>query len=329
MSAQSQTPEQRRALYRQMLLIRRFEERALELRAADEIDGVVHPYIGQEAVAVGVCATLGTRDRITSTHRGHGHCIAKGADPRRMMAELFGRVDGYCKGKGGSMHIADFEIGMLGANGIVGAGLPIAAGAALAAAMEGDGAIAVCFFSDGATNEGEFHECLNMSALWKLPIVWLCENNGVASGTPAEEGLAGDGPAALASGYGIATDVVDGNDVEAVFQAAGRAAEQARAGRGPAFLEARTFRMLGHAYRTVAPPDSRDASLLKEWQERDPIDRFGAVLVADGVLDEAALRAIGQSVADEIEEAVRFAQASPQPRLEDALEDFFATGAPA
>jgi TPP-dependent pyruvate/acetoin dehydrogenase alpha subunit len=327
MTAQSPTPERRRELYRQMLLIRRFDEKALELRGADEIDGVVHPYIGQEAVAVGVCANLGPHDRITSTHRGHGHCIAKGADPRRMMAELFGRVDGYCKGKGGSMHIADFEIGMLGANGIVGAGLPIAAGAALASMLAGDGAVAVCFFSDGATNEGEFHECLNLSALWKLPIVWLCENNGVAGGTPVEDGLAAESPAALASTYRMTSEVVEGNDVEAVVEAAGRAVAAARAGSGPVLLEARTFRMLGHAYRKVSLPDQRDAALLREWRQRDPIDRFRARLLADGVLDDAAVQATEQSVSDEIEEAVRFAQASPLPQPEDALEDLFATGA--
>src|SRR5258708_35191114 len=168
-------------MYRQMLLIRHFEELALKLRFEDRIHGVVHPYSGQEAIAVGVCSNLRTTDRIVSNHRGHGHCIAKGADIKRMMAELFGRRDGYCKGKGGSMHIADFDIGMRGANGIVGAGLPIAAGAGLAAQPEGSDAVAVGFFGDGATGEGAFHEALNVSALWKLPIVWVCENNQYAA----------------------------------------------------------------------------------------------------------------------------------------------------
>src|ERR687887_2188353 len=173
-------PGQLIEMLRKMVLIRRFDELALELRLAGRIFGVVHPYIGQEAIAVGVCANLRPTDRITSTHRGHGHCIAKGADPRRMMAELFGRRDGYCKGKGGSMHIADFDIGMLGANGIVGAGMPIAAGAALAGQFDGNGKGAGCFFGDGATGEGPFHESLNISALMKLPVVWVCENNRYA-----------------------------------------------------------------------------------------------------------------------------------------------------
>src|SRR5581483_10454918 len=172
------------AMFRQMVLIRRFDQLAMELRLAGRIYGVVHPYVGEEAIATGICANLGPRDKITSTHRGHGHCIAKGADINRMMAELFGRSDGYCKGKGGSMHIADFGIGMLGANGIVGAGLPITAGAGVAAQFEGQGGVAVGFFGDGATGEGPFHESLNIAALWKLPIVWVCENNAYAVETP-------------------------------------------------------------------------------------------------------------------------------------------------
>src|SRR6266516_4540428 len=177
------------AMFRQMVLIRRFDELAMELRLEGRIYGVVHPYIGQEAIAVGVCANLETTDRLTSTHRGHGHCIAKGADIKRMMAELFGRRDGYCKGKGGSMHIADFDIGMLGANGIVGAGLPIAAGAAVAAQLEGSDVVAVGFFGDGATGEGPFHESLNIASLLKLPVVWVCENNQYAADTPVGSGL--------------------------------------------------------------------------------------------------------------------------------------------
>src|SRR5919198_878308 len=189
------------AMFRQMVLIRRFDELAMELRLAGRIYGVVHPYIGQEAIAVGICANLQPSDRLTSTHRGHGHCIAKGADIKRMMAELFGRRDGYCKGKGGSMHIADFDVGMLGANGIVGAGLPITAGAGLAAQLEGGDNVAVGFFGDGATGEGPFHESLNIAALWKLPVVWICENNGYAVETPIETALAAEHVADLAAGY--------------------------------------------------------------------------------------------------------------------------------
>src|SRR5690348_12200856 len=201
-----------------MILIREFDERAIQLRVAGKIYGAVHPYVGQEAVAVGVCSNLSVSDRVTSTHRGHGHCIAKGADIKRMMAELFGRRDGYCKGKGGSMHIADFDVGMLGANGIVGAGLPITAGAGLAAQLEGGDNVAVGFFGDGATGEGPFHESLNIAALWKLPVVWVCENNGYAVETPIETALAADNVADLAAGYKIPGYVIDGNDVEAVYE---------------------------------------------------------------------------------------------------------------
>src|SRR5438067_2826150 len=203
-------------MFRQMVLIRRFDELAMQLRLEGRIYGVVHPYIGEEAIAVGVCANLRTTDRIVSNHRGHGHCIAKGADIKRMMAELFGRRDGYCKGKGGSMHIADFDVGMLGANGIVGAGLPIAAGAAVAAQLEGSDAVAVGFFGDGATGEGPFHESLNISALMKLPVVWVCENNQYAAETPVESGLAARNVADLAAGYGMPGELVDGHDVLAV-----------------------------------------------------------------------------------------------------------------
>src|SRR5579859_2939296 len=218
-------------MYRQMVLIRHFEELALQLRMADRIHGVVHPYSGQEAIAVGVCANLRVSDRIVSNHRGHGHCIAKGADVKRMMAELFGRRDGYCKGKGGSMHIADFDAGMLGANGIVGAGLPITAGAGVAAQLEGSDTVAVGFFGDGATGEGPFHESLNISALMKLPVIWVCENNQFAAETPVAAGLAAPNVADLAAGYDMPGVIVDGNDVLAVYAASREAVQRARAGR--------------------------------------------------------------------------------------------------
>jgi pyruvate dehydrogenase E1 component alpha subunit len=321
----SLSPERQLALYRTMLLIRRFDERSIELRVAGEIEGVVHPYIGQEAVAVGACAHLRVTDQITSTHRGHGHCIAKGADPKRMMAELFGRIDGYCKGKGGSMHIADFEIGMLGANGIVGAGLPIAAGAALAASINETNTATVCFFSDGATNEGEFHENLNISRLWDLPIVWLCENNGWAAGTPYDVGLAVDGPALLAATFGIEHRTVDGNDLEAVYEVAGEAVARVRSGSGPVFIEARTFRMSGHSVR-AAPLEGRDPAVLAQWAERDPIELYRRRLVERGVLDDE--KELRREVEDEIEAAIEFARQSPIPRGEDALVDFYAGAAP-
>src|SRR5215210_5309466 len=280
-------PDQAIEMYRQMVMIRRFEELALKLRLDDRIHGVVHPYVGQEAIAVGVCANLRPTDRIVSNHRGHGHCIAKGADVNRMMAELFGRRDGYCKGKGGSMHIADFDVGMLGANGIVGGGLPITAGAGLAAQFEGRGDVAVGFFGDGATGEGPFHESLNISALWKLPVVWVCENNGYAVETPIEAALAADNVADLAAGYKIPGYVIDGNDVEAVYEAAREAVGRARAGEGPTLLECKAWRRGSHAQRAVPPPESRPDDRIEHWTGRDPIDAFQRRLTERGVIDTA------------------------------------------
>jgi pyruvate dehydrogenase E1 component alpha subunit len=241
-----------------------------------------------------------------------------------MMAELFGRVDGYCRGKGGSMHIADFDIGMLGANGIVGAGLPIAAGAALAAQLKGTDAVTVCFFSDGATNEGEFHENLNVSKLWSLPIVWLCENNGYAAGTPYDAGLALESPALIAGAFGMQHATVDGNDLDAVFDAAGRLIAGVRAGAGPAFLEARTFRMSSHSVRSGALSEGRDAALLEGWADRDPVAAYGQRLRERGLLDDPRDAELRQSVEDELDAAIAFAKASPFPQYEDALADFYA-----
>jgi pyruvate dehydrogenase E1 component alpha subunit len=311
-------------MYRQMVLIRHFEELALRLRGEGLIHGVVHPYSGEEAIAVGVCANLRTTDRIVSNHRGHGHCIAKGADIKRMMAELFGRSDGYCRGKGGSMHIADFDVGMLGANGIVGAGLPIAAGAAVAAQLEGSDAVAVGFFGDGATGEGPFHESLNISALFKLPVVWICENNQYAGDTPVGSGLAARNVADLAAGYGIPGEVVDGNDVLAVYAAAREAVRRARASAGPSLLECKTWRQHVHAIREAPPPDRRPAELKARWEARDPIPAFEQYLQARGLLNADQMADFGLSVDHDLEEAVAFAEASPYPAPEEALEDVFA-----
>ncbi|MEC8372494.1 MAG: thiamine pyrophosphate-dependent dehydrogenase E1 component subunit alpha, partial [Pseudomonadota bacterium] len=234
------SPEQQREMLRLMQTIRRFEERATQDYLNGDIYGVVHSYIGEEAVAVGVCSALEEGDQIISTHRGHGHCIAKGADLDRMMAELYGRETGYCKGKGGSMHIADFDIGMLGANGIVGGGIPIATGAGLAAQMDGKGRVAVSFFGDGASNAGSFHESLNIAATWKLPMLYVCENNRYAANTAAAETHAREDVAARAHGYDIPGNVVDGNDIAAVYDAATTAVARARAGEGPTLIECKT-----------------------------------------------------------------------------------------
>ena len=311
-------------LLRQMVLIRRFDELALELRLADRIYGVVHPYIGQEAIAVGVCANLRPTDRIVSNHRGHGHCIAKGADIRRMMAELFGRRDGYCKGKGGSMHIADFDVGMLGANGIVGAGLPIAAGAGLAAQLEGGDNVAVGFFGDGATGEGPFHESLNIASLWKLPVIWVCENNQYAVETPVGRALAAPDVAALAAGYNMPGVIVDGNDVLAVYEAARAAVERARAGAGPTLLECKTWRRRQHALRDAVTPDHRPAEQIAHWEGRDPIEAIERRLIEGGVLNPDQIADVGQSIEADLADAVAFAEASPFPEPEEALDDVFA-----
>ena len=311
-------------MLRTMILIREFDERAIQLRLAGKIYGAVHPYVGQEAVAVGVCARLSVTDRVTSTHRGHGHCIAKGADVRRMMAELFGRVDGYCKGKGGSMHIADFAVGMLGANGIVGGGLPIACGAALAGQLEGKGAVTVCFFGDGAAAEGEFHESLNIASVWKLPIVFVCENNQYA----ANNAIGAQHPrvdiAAHATPYDMPGVVVDGNDVLAVHAATGDAVTRARRGEGPSLLECKTYRWHFHAMRAARPPETRPAEEIASWKAGDPVARLEQHMVGRAMLSPDELRAIRDQVTSELDEAVAFADASPFPDPKDLMADMFA-----
>ena len=312
-------------MLRTMVLIREFDERAIALRTAGKIYGAVHPYVGQEAVAAGVCAELTIRDRVTSNHRGHGHCIAKGADIRRMMAELFGRVDGYCKGKGGSMHIADFAVGMLGANGIVGGGLPIACGAALAAQLDGRGAVTICFFGDGAAAEGEFHESLNIAALWKLPIVFVCENNQYAANNSVGVQHPRVDIAAHAAPYDMPGVAVDGNDVLAVRAATGTAVARARAGEGPSLLECRTYRWRFHAMRAAVPPDTRPAEEITAWKARDPIARLEAHMEGLDMLSAADRAALRDKVTADLDEAVAFAEASPFPDPKDLLVDMFAS----
>jgi acetoin:2,6-dichlorophenolindophenol oxidoreductase subunit alpha len=317
------SPDKQREMLRQMLTIRRFEERASADYLAGRIYGVVHCYIGEEAVAVGVCTALERGDRIISTHRGHGHCIAKGADLDRMMAELYGRQTGYCKGKGGSMHIADFGIGMLGANGIVAGGIAIVTGAGLAAQMEGKGGVAVSFFGDGASNAGPFHECLNIAATWKLPMLYVCENNMYAAQTSAAATHALGDVAARAAGYGIPGVVVDGNDIFAVYQAASRAVERARAGGGPTLIECKTYRWRAHTERK-GQPDPRDQDEVEVWKRKDPIVQLERRLRDQGDLDDAGLHDIDREVMGAIERAVAFADASPFPTPEQATDDVFA-----
>jgi len=319
------SPERQYAMLRRMITIRRFEEIASEKFRAGDIYGVVHAYSGEEAVAVGVCEALRDGDQIISTHRGHGHCIAKGADLNRMMAELYGRADGYCKGKGGSMHIADFSIGMLGANGIVAGGISIITGAGLASQMDDKGAVAVGFFGDGASNAGPFHESINIAASWKLPVVYVCENNQWAVNVPAEESVATPNVADRAQGYGIPGVIVDGNDVYAVHNAAVDAVARARAGQGPTLIEAKTYRHRRHTER-LDQPDARPPEQIEAWlqEDKDPIARMISLLQSQSdLLPNERLEELKMIVEEDLATAVSFAEKSPFPSKESALEDVF------
>lgn len=310
-------------LYERMLLIRRVEEQLRDDSAAGRLPGAVHLYIGEEAVAVGVCAHLGDRDYATSTHRGHGHFLAKGGDVNAMMAEIWAKEEGICRGMGGSMHVADLSKGILGANGIVGAGLAIATGAAFGAKLDGDGKVAVCFFGDGASNQGVLMETLNVSTLWELPVVFVCENNMFSEFTPAREVTAGRiGDRARAFSMPVAE--VDGNDVGAVWQAARDAVARARAGGGPSFIEAQTYRIQGHfeAEAFVLSGGSyRAEEEIAAWRERDPILRCKTAMLASGTADEAALEAIEARVRSQVDNAVSFAEAGTpaDPELAERL----------
>jgi TPP-dependent pyruvate/acetoin dehydrogenase alpha subunit len=318
------SPKKQREMLRLMQTIRRFEERASTDYVAGKIYGTVHCYIGEEAVAVGVCSALNRDDQIISTHRGHGHCIAKGADLNRMMAELYGRETGYCKGKGGSMHIADFDIGMLGANGIVAGGISIITGAGLAAQMEGKGRVAVSFFGDGASCAGPFHESLNIASAWKLPMVYVCENNLWAVNTAASTTLAVQDVAARAAGYGIPGIVVDGNDIFAVHAATTEAVARARAGDGPTLIECKTYRHRRHTERP-SQPDVRPQAEIDAWMKKDPIDRLVDHLQAQqGQLSIEEWQAMDAEILQQVEESVSFAKASAFPSPDRVTDDVFA-----
>jgi TPP-dependent pyruvate/acetoin dehydrogenase alpha subunit len=311
-------------LYTKMLAIRRFEERVVEEFRAGKIRGFIHSYIGEEAIASGVCANLNNGDRIVSNHRGHGHCIAKGADMKRMMAEIFGKKTGYCKGKGGSMHIADFSVGMLGADGIVGAGMPIASGAAIAAQLENSRAVAAVFFGDGACQEGEFHECLNLASVWKLPLLFVCENNLYGVHTRHELVLGAKEIVRMPRAYHIPSKVVDGNDVIAVYEAAREAINKMRNGEGPHFLECKTYRWHKHFLSEVVA-DRRPPSEIEAWKKKCPISTFEKKALETGILAKEDINSINEKILSQVEEAVRFAFESPYPQPEDALEDVYST----
>ncbi len=300
-----------RAALRQMVLIRRFEEGAEQAYMRGQVHGTMHLSIGQEASAVGVGVNLQPADCITSTHRGHGHCIAKGGQPKFMFAEFFGRDTGYCRGRGGSMHIADVAGGNLGANGIVGGGIPIAVGAALALKQMGRPNVVACFFGDGANNEGAFHESLNMAAVWKLPVVFVCENNQYGMSTSVERSTAVSRVALRAAAYSMPGVTVDGNDFAAVAQAAHEAIERARAGGGPSLLESLTYRHRGHSRSDRNRYRTKDE--IEDWIARDPIEHLQQELLRRGLIDQPGIDAIHQDVAREIEAGIAFASASPMP----------------
>jgi len=314
------TDEQLRQALRLMLTIRHFDEQAMALYRAGEMRGTTHPYIGMEAVGVGVMMALQPTDWVTSTHRGHGHTIAKGGDVRRMMAELLGRSTGYCGGKGGSMHIADMDKHMLGANGIVGGGMGLATGAALTCKLQGTGAVAVCFFGDGALNQGILHEATNMASIWKLPVVYVCENNQYAMSARADWTVAGGKPSARAAGYGIPGVDVDGMDFFAVNNAAFELVGAARRGEGPSYLVCLTYRYHGH--HAGDPLNYRDKEEVDRWREHDPIEKMKHTLAGRGVLPDAS--AMEQEIEAEIAEAIEFAKSSPEPSIDQLMTDIYA-----
>jgi pyruvate dehydrogenase E1 component subunit alpha len=312
-----------RRLLTQMQLIRRFEEKAAEMYAMGKIGGFLHLYIGQEAVAVGTTSVTRLDDYAVSSYREHGHCLAKGSDPKRIMAELFGRVDGLSKGKGGSMHLFDKSVNFLGGHGIVGAHLPLAAGAGFGIKYQGGDQVVLCYFGDGAVPEGEFHESLNLAALWKLPVIFICENNRYAMGTAIHRALAQTEIWRFAETYGIHGEAVDGMDVLAIRECVGRAVERARRDKVPALIEARTYRFRGHSMRDPAGAVYRTKEEVEREKLRDPIVMFGERCVKDGALTEADLKLIEKAVYDQVDEAVAFAEASPAPVPEELFTDVY------
>jgi pyruvate dehydrogenase E1 component alpha subunit len=309
-------------MLRQMLTIRRFDSRVLEIYREGIMRGTSHPYIGEEAIAVGACAALRQDDYITSTHRGHGHCIAKGGDIKLMMAELLGKATGYSRGKGGSMHIADVSKGILGANGIVGGGMGIATGSALSARVKGTDQVTICFFGDGALNQGILHECSNLAAIWKLPVIFLCENNQYAMSARADKFTSVPDPSVRAQAYGFPGIRVDGMDAIAVYQVAAEAVERARRGDGPTMIVATTYRYFGH--HVGDPLNYRTKEEVDEWRKTDSIERFKAHLLDERVLDETRIQQLEEQVNAAVEDAIEFARNSPEPTVEILMEDVYA-----
>ena len=316
-------------LHLRMVRIRRFEEEAGKMMENGKIPGALHLYVGQEAVASGVMQHLSVKDQITSTHRGHGHLIAKGGEFSKMFAELYGKATGYCRGKGGSMHISNMELGMLGANGIVGGGPPIAMGAAFSNKFRKTKQVAVAFFGDGASNEGSFHEAANMAAVFKLPCLFVCENNGYGEYTPQANHQAVVDVADRAAGYGMPGIVVDGMDVIAVYEAVEAALKRARAGEGPTLIECKTYRFYDHVGVRGMGLTYRTDEELETWKKRDAIIAFEARLLELGVVTQKSIDAIYAGVNAEIEEAIQFAEDSPFPEAHEMLEDVYSERAEA
>ena len=319
----SVSPEQLVGMYTTMVRIRAFETRMTELFLEGKLPGFLHPYSGEEAVAAGVMAALRNGDYITSTHRGHGHLLAKGGDAKSMMAELYGRATGYCHGRGGSMHIADPGLGILGANGIVGAGIPIATGAALACQYRGDDAVAVSFFGDGASNRGVFHEALNLAALWNLPVIYVCENNGFGEYTRQSHHMKLCDIAGRAKGFGIPGVAVDGNDVQAVFQAATEAVGRARQDEGPSLIECKTWR---HGPHDIGEAMTyRDPTEDEAWLKKDPISRCAREILEMGCATDADLERIAAEARSEMVEASEYGEKGPLPPETDVLSDVYSS----
>lgn len=313
--------EDMKRMYKTLVRIRKFESKAIDLFAEGQIPGFLHSYLGEEAIATGVCANLRKTDFITSTHRGHGHIIAKGGDTKYMMAELYGRTTGYCKGKGGSMHIADRDLGILGANGIVGAGQDIAVGAGLAIRYRGTDQVAACFFGDGSTNQGTFHEALNLASVWKLPVIFVCENNHFGISMSQSKHQAIQDIADRAASYGFPGIAVDGNDVMAVYEVAKEAVDRARKGQGPTLIECKTWRWRGHFEGD--PGTYKDPKEQEAWMDKEPVGRYRTFLEENGVMTSDETSAIDTMIDDEIDAAIAFASESPLPKPEDVVKDVY------
>ena len=317
-------------MLRRMMLIRRFDETVKELVQRGELVGAAHCYIGEEAVAVGACAALRDEDYITGNHRSHGHPIAKGGDVRKAMAELLGKATGYCKGKGGSMHLADFTIGILGESGIVASALPVAVGAALGSRMKGNDRVVIPFFGDGASNQGACHEAMNLAAIWKLPVIFLCENNQYAVTTNFRDTVAVENISDRAVAYNMPGILVDGQDVMAVYEVTQQAVARARSGQGPSLIEARTYRYEDHSEglnRILREPYRTDEEVA-EWRARDPIDLHSRWLVEQDIATQEEIEGMRAEVAATIEEALQFARESPYPKPEDLTTDMYADPIP-